>query len=109
MHTTPDPKEDSAAGITPAIRHTVPWRVVSATALDGYCIQIRFVDGLTGTVDLSELVTSERAGVFAALADANLFQQLYVEDGAVTWPNELDLAPDAMYDEIKRSGCWVIH
>jgi hypothetical protein len=109
MHITPDPKEDSAAGMTPAIQHTVPWRVVAATAQEGYRIQVLFVDGLTGTVDLSQLVKSESAGIFAALADSDLFQQLFVEHGAVTWPNELDLAPDAMYDEIKRSGCWVIH
>jgi hypothetical protein len=30
------------------------------------------------------------------------------EDGAVTWPGDIDLAPDAMYREIKRSGEWVL-
>ena len=31
---------------------------------------------------------------------------LFVEHGAVTWPGELDLAPDAMYREIKKNGFW---
>jgi hypothetical protein len=24
------------------------------------------------------------------------------------WPGEIDLAPDAMYDEIKKQGRWVL-
>jgi hypothetical protein len=42
------------------------------------------------------------------LKDEVLFRRVYVEQGAVTWPGELDLAPDAMYDEIKRHGEWVL-
>jgi hypothetical protein len=29
-----------------------------------------------------------------------------VEYGAVTWPGEIDLAPDAMYAEFKKNGEW---
>jgi hypothetical protein len=29
-----------------------------------------------------------------------------IEHGAVTWAGDLDLAPDAMYDEIKAAGHW---
>jgi hypothetical protein len=39
--------------------------------------------------------------------DPVLFAQAYVEYGAVIWPGEIDLAPDAMYDEIKKHGRWV--
>jgi hypothetical protein len=85
-----------------------PWRVVSAKALPDYRIAVEFVDGVSGIVDLHLRVKSERAGVFSDLADVTLFQQLYVQWGAVTWPNELDLAPDAMHDEIKRNGVWII-
>jgi hypothetical protein len=31
-----------------------------------------------------------------------------VTHGAVTWPGEIDLAPDAMYAEIKRGGHWIL-
>jgi hypothetical protein len=56
--------------------------------------------------DLSELIRSPRAGVFAPLADPALFAQVFVEHGVVTWPGELDLAPDAMYTEVKQHGEW---
>jgi hypothetical protein len=35
-----------------------------------------------------------------------LFSQATLVYGAVTWLGELDLAPDAMYDEIKATGEW---
>jgi hypothetical protein len=48
------------------------------------------------------------AGVFSALADPDRFAAACVEFGAVTWPGEIDLAPDAMYEEIKAHGRWVL-
>jgi hypothetical protein len=34
--------------------------------------------------------------------------QVSIDHGAVTWPGDIDLAPDAMYDEIKARGIWVV-
>jgi hypothetical protein len=31
-----------------------------------------------------------------------------VEFGSVSWPGDIDLAPDAMYREIKSTGEWVL-
>jgi hypothetical protein len=47
-------------------------------------------------------------GVFAALKDPIVFEQVRVDDGAVTWPGNLDLAPDAMYQAIKSQGEWIL-
>lgn len=102
-------QQDSTPRVNPPANSQAPWRVVFAKALPDYRIAVEFVDGVSGIVDLHLRVKSERAGVFSALADVTLFQQLYVQWGTVTWPNELDLAPDAMYDEIKRNGVWILH
>ena len=59
-------------------------------------------------VDLSELIKSKEAGVFIVLRDPQLFKSVYLDHGAVTWPGNLDLAPDAMYDVIKDKGEWVV-
>jgi hypothetical protein len=99
-------QEDRTASVTPAIRPTMPWRVREVAALRDYRLSVRFVDGLSGTVDMSVLITSPEAGVFASLSDHTLFDQVYVEHGAVTWPGDLDLAPDAMYAAIKEHGDW---
>lgn len=83
-----------------------PWRITSVEVLAGLRLRVAFTDGLTGVVDLSDLVRSPRAGVFAKLADPTLFAQVRLEYGTVTWPGDIDLAPDAMYEAIRTSGEW---
>lgn len=76
--------------------------------LADYRSSVTFIDGLTGLVDMSALVSSPDAGVFARLRDRGLFAQVCVEHGAGTWPGELDLAPDAMHAAIKERGEWTL-
>ena len=81
------------------------WNVVEVKAGPGRELLVRFADGTSGMVRFDDAFFT---GVFEALKDDALFRRAYVEHGAVTWPGELDLAPDAMYDEIKRHGEWVL-
>ena len=96
--------EDCSAGIIP----TASWRVAEVTILSGYQLRVRFLDGLEGSIDMSRLIFSDGAGVFATLRDPTLFTKAHLELGVVTWPGEIDLAPDAMYEEIKQHGKWVL-
>jgi hypothetical protein len=75
--------------------------------LPDWRLAVRFADGTRGEADLSRLITEGR-GVFAALRDPTVFAQVGVEHGAVTWPGDVDLAPDAMYDEISAHGVWIV-
>ncbi len=68
-------------------------------------LSVRFADGLRGRIRFEP---THLHGVFEKLKNAVLFNQAYVEHGTVTWPGELDLAPDAMYDEIKKNGEWIL-
>ena len=85
-----------------------PWRVTAVEALPGFRLRVAFADGLTGMGDLSRLVSSPKTGVFAALADPFLFAQVKLDYGAVTWPGELDLAPDAMHAAILQHSEWCL-
>jgi hypothetical protein len=98
---------ESTQNFTPGVIPCAPWRVIEVQALPGYCLSVRFADGTAGEVDVSRLVLSDKAGVFATLQDPAVFAEVHVEYGAVVWPGEIDLAPDAMYDEIKKEGRWV--
>ena len=73
--------------------------------LEGFRLYVRFFDGI---VEMSELIHSARAGSFARLADVEEFRNVGIGFGAVMWANELDLAPDAMYQEFKQAGVWVL-
>lgn len=86
----------------------VPWRVAAVTAFPGWRLHVRFNDGLEGEVDMEREVHSPDAGVFAELADPARFAAVHVAFGAVTWPGEIDLAPDTMHAEIKAKGRWVL-
>lgn len=52
---------------------------------------------MSGRVSLCE---EELTGVLAPLRDACFFEQVFIDCGAVAWPGEIDLAPDAMYLQI---------
>lgn len=102
MRNQAEPEQDFTPGVIPC----APWRVVEVRTLPDYRLLVKFVDGTTGEVDLSRIVLGDKAGIFAALRDPTRFAEAYVEYGAVMWPGEIDLAPDAMYDEIKKEGRW---
>lgn len=79
--------------------------VTEVHVLPGHKLSVLFEDGLKGTVELSERLAGP---LFSPLRDETLFSQAYIEHGTVVWPNGADLAPDTMYDEIKKSGCWLV-
>ena len=106
MRTEPTTDKDPSASLISEVAPRSPWRVTAVEALPGFRLRVAFADGLTGTVDLSRLVRSPKAGVFAALADPSLFAQVKLDYGAVTWPGELDLAPDAMHAAIQQHREW---
>lgn len=81
------------------------WDVVEARVLEPGCFKVKFADGLEGKVRFAP--TAYR-GVFERLRAPDEFAKLYVNAYFVTWPGELDLAPDAMYDHIKETGEWLV-
>ena len=94
--------------MTPPLVCNRPQDVAAVEAMPGYRLHVRFHDGVEGIVDLSRRVSSPQAGVFADLADPAQFAQVDIRFGAVWWPGDLDLAPDAMHSEIASRGSWVL-
>jgi hypothetical protein len=96
-------QQDPAAAVAPPVRPAMPWRVASVETLPRYRLRVCFLDGLEGIVDMSALIASPNAGVFAALADPQVFNSAFVWLGAVCWPGDLDIAPDAIHAAIEAS------
>ncbi|MBS3916531.1 MAG: DUF2442 domain-containing protein [Sulfuritalea sp.] len=95
-------KTHQAAGVIPA----APWRLRAIGVLPSWRLAVTFNDGLTGTIDLGELVNGPDAGVFEPLRDQDFFAQAFLVCGAIAWPNGADLAPETMHEEIRRNGTW---
>ena len=73
------------------------WDVVEVVPKSDYCLFVRFKDGLEGLVRLRE---EQLTGVLAALREQRFFEQVFIDQGAVAWPGDIDLAPDAMHAEV---------
>lgn len=75
------------------------WDVVEVIPEPHYGLFVRFKDGLSGRVYLRP---EELKGALAPLLDEQFFGRVFIDSGAVAWPGEIDLAPDAMYAQIAK-------
>jgi len=75
------------------------WDVVEVRPEPDYQLFVRFADGVSGRLRLSP---EKLSGVLAPLQDQRFFDQVFIDHGAVAWPGEIDLAPDAMYAEVAK-------
>jgi hypothetical protein len=108
MRTESNAEDHLTSDLEPQITSSMPWRVAQVEALADFRLRVTFLDGLTGIVDLSRRVQAPDAGVFAPLADPTHFAEARLEYGAVTWPGEVDLAPDAMHRALQKSPVWTL-
>lgn len=76
------------------------WDVVEIKSIAPRTLEVLFKDGLRGTIFID---VSFCTGVFEILKNDEMISQAHSKNGVVTWENELDLAPDTMYKEIKNS------
>lgn len=81
------------------------WDVTEVSVKTENALYVRFKDGVQGTVVFAN---SFFYGVFEKLKDPQEFRQVMVVDSVVAWPGGLELAPDAMHDEIKKTGKYVL-
>ena len=65
---------NQTAEIEPAIKHTVPWRVLSVTALPDMRLQVVFVDGTAGEVHMKAFLSKSNIDgtIFEPLRDPAL-------------------------------------
>ncbi len=89
----------------PPLQNGAPWRVTDTRLIGERAMRVQFVDGVEGVVRFGDRFFR---GVFAHLVEPARFAEATVEMGAVTWPGELDVAPDRMHDDIQRFGECVI-
>jgi hypothetical protein len=73
------------------------WDIVEVKPEPDYWLFVRFRDGVAGRIQLR---SEELTGALAPLRDVRFFDQVFIDCGAVAWPGEIDLAPDAMYAQV---------
>lgn len=77
--------------------------VVKLRALPGTRLWLRFSDGSEGEFDLSPFV-AQGGEMVLPLRDPEYFARAFVEMGAPTWPNGLDLDSINLYMDMEAAG-----
>ncbi len=76
--------------------------VIGVRPMGDYRLEIEFSDGTVGVRDFADI--AKKTGPMAEpLKDVAYFQRVFIEDGALTWPNGYDWDPIALHDEMKEA------
>ena len=78
--------------------------IVRAVHQQDYKIKLIFENNDEGIVDFREYLT--KGGIFDVLADKEYFLKFHVNKdlGTICWPNGLDIAPETLYQKMKKSN-----
>ena len=74
--------------------------VVEVRYVSDYALFLRFSDGTSGEIDLSDELWGP---MFEPLRDLELFRQVRVDHElrTIVWPNGADLAPEFLYERVR--------
>ena len=71
--------------------------------LSDYRLKVWFTDGLAGEWDFSDLAR-ERGPMVEPFKDPAYFGRVFIEMGALTWPNGFDWSPEALHADMAAAG-----
>ena len=71
--------------------------------LGGFRLRVHFGDGSVGERDFSAL-GNETGPMIEPLRDEAYFARVFLEFGALTWPNGFDIAPEWLRREMAAAG-----
>ena len=69
-------------------------RAKKAKALDEFKIEVEFTTGEVRIFDVTPLLNYP---VYQPLKTRSYFEKVFVSQGIVQWPNEVDISPDSLY------------
>jgi len=78
-------------------------RVRKLARLGDYRLKLWFSDGRAGEWDFSGLAHRDTL-VTKPFRDPAYFDRVFLEFGALTWPNGYDWAPDALHADMAAAG-----
>lgn len=72
-------------------------KLIEARYLGNFQVELTFSDGAQGHFDGHELL-KRQGPLLEALRDETYFRRLFIDAGALAWPNGLELSPARLYD-----------
>lgn len=73
-------------------------KIIQASYVDDYRINLSFNDGVSSVVDLKDKIYSDHRKVFEKLQNLDFFKRFTLNDWTIEWANGVDLAPEFLHD-----------
>ena len=76
------------------------YEAVSVKYIRDYLLEVAFNDGTKGTADFADY--AKRGGIFSDLRDIDFFKKVFINSdfGVLTWPGDIDIAPETVYVKV---------
>ena len=74
---------------------TPEWTIEKIIAIDDYKLKIDFVHGIKKIFDCKPLLEKN---FYAPLKDKKFFGHVYLSCGGAAWNDDIDIAPEYLYD-----------
>ena len=74
--------------------------VIAAKPLDGMQVKVVFDNGVSGIFDCAYLLKDP---YWAKLESPAFFRQVKAECGTLCWPEDIDVPPESVWEDVTRS------
>jgi hypothetical protein len=78
-------------------------KILRAQYLHNFVVQLDFSDGSVGDYDIAPLFARNTV-LTRAWQDPEFFRRFFIELGALTWPNGLELSPESIHQRLEDEG-----
>jgi len=72
--------------------------VIKAEHIKDYTVHLFFDNKEEGIVDLKDTIFNDHREIFEPLKDIEYFKKFSLDSWTMVWPNELDFAPEYLYE-----------
>ncbi len=76
--------------------------ITKAEYISDYSIKLNFDNGEQGTVDLKATIFNDKRKIIETLRNVDFFKDFSLDSWTLVWKNELDLAPEYLYNLLNK-------
>ena len=77
-------------------------RVINAEIKNDYKIDIEFNNGIKGLIDFKKILEEDHREIIRELLNKELFKTVKINLNTLCWDNEVDFAPDYLYEQVEQ-------
>lgn len=75
-------------------------RVINAELRNDYNIYMEFNNGVNGIIDFRSILEDDHREIIRELLNKEIFKTVKVKLNTLCWDNDVDFAPDYLYEQI---------